>query len=166
MKKFLLGSIVLAAGLGPAAASVQDSSAESAVSATAAADRIASGLGTINFGDHGDGVAMFEFNVSATPRAQGSLLCAAEDHHAYPDVIIRVNEIVSVRFKSRTVMITARGHLHDDPVTVYVTAFDGSGSSRPDRFAIKTVGAGGNAGGDFHAEGEVVNGDIRVGIAD
>lgn len=166
MKTFLLGSIVLAAGLGLAAASGPDRSVEPADMAMAAADRVARGLGTINFGDHGDGVAMFEFNVSATGRPTGTLLCAAEDHHAYPGVIIRVHEIVSVRFKNRTVEITARGHLHDEPVTVFVTAFDGSGTTRPDRFAIKTVGADGDHPGDFQAEGEVVNGNIQVGVAD
>lgn len=157
MKTFLLGSIVLAAGLGLAAASGP---------LAAAGDRTTSGLGTIHFGDEGAGVAMFEFNVDATGRLQGSLLCAAEEPHAYPDVIIRVNEIVSVRFSGRTVMITARGHLHDDPVTVIVTAFDGNGTSRPDRFAIKTVGADGEGDGHFQAAGVVVNGNIRVGAMD
>ncbi len=162
-KTFLLGSIVLTAGLGLAAASgpVLPEPGESAM---VAADRTARGHGTISFGDDGAGVAMFEFNVSATGKAQGSLLFAAEEPHAYPSVIIRVNEIVSVRFRGRTAMISARGHLHDDPVTVLVTVFDGNGTSRPDRFTIKTVGADGD--GHFQAAGEVVSGNIRVGAAE
>ena len=47
-----------------------------------------------------------------------------------------------------------------------MTAFDGSGTSRPDRFSIRAVGVESD-GGDrriiFEAEGEVANGDIRVG---
>ena len=165
MKTFLMGSIVVAAGLGLAAASrpVPTVPGESTM---AAADRTASGLGTFKFGDEGAGAAMFEFNVSGTGNAKGSLLFAAEEPHAYPNVIIRVTEIVSVRFSGRTAMITARGHLHDDPVTVLVTAFDGNGTSRPDRFTIKTVGADGDGDGHFQAAGEVVSGNIRVGAAD
>ncbi len=50
---------------------------------------------------------------------------------------------------------------------ITVTAFDGSGTSRPDRFSIKAVpDVESDGGGDhisFQADGEVANGDIRVG---
>ena len=76
-----------------------------------------------------------------------------------------MNEISRVRFGFRKVTFHGRGHLHDDPVMVTVTAFDGSGTSRPDRFSIKAVPvAEDDGGGDsFQADGEVANGDIRIG---
>ena len=95
MKTFLLGSIVLVAGLGLAAASGPALSTEPGESAMAAVDRIANGKGSFSFGE--DGVAMFEFNLVANGPPKGSLLCAAEEHHSYPGIIIRVNEIVSAR---------------------------------------------------------------------
>jgi hypothetical protein len=49
---------------------------------------------------------------------------------------------------------------------ITVTAYDGSGTSSPDRFSIKAVpGVEGDGGHDiaFEAKGEVANGDIRIG---
>ncbi len=128
-------------------------------------EHTAVGLGNITFGHDGSGVAMFDFNVTSEPEAAGRLLCAAEHHEAYPGVIIRVEEINRVRFSFRKVTFHGRGFLHDDPVMIKVTAFDGSGTSRPDRFSIKAVPVvEGDGGGDsFQADGEVANGDIRIG---
>ncbi len=156
MKRLL--SSVLAIGFVMAVAAGPYSSAD---------EHTAVGLGNIVFGHDGAGVAMFDFNVTSEPEAAGRLLCAAEHHQGYPGVIIRVKEINRVRFSFRKVTFHGRGYLHDDPVMITVTAFDGSGTSRPDRFSIKAVpGVESDGGGgriSFQAEGEVANGDIRVG---
>jgi hypothetical protein len=133
---------------------------------SSADEHTAVGLGNIVFGHDNTGVAMFDFNVTSEPDAAGQLLCAAEHHEGYPGVIIRVNEINRVRFGFRKVTFHGKGHLHDDPVLITVTAYDGSGTSKPDRFSIKAVPGVESDGGlhiAFEAEGEVAHGDIRVG---
>ena len=78
-----------------------------------------------------------------------------------------MNEINRVRFGFRTVTFHGKGHLHDEPVMITVTAYDGSGTSNADRFSIKAIpGFESDDGGNhisFEAEGDVAQGDIRIG---
>ena len=64
------------------------------------------------------------------------------------------------------VEFTAEGVMHDEPVRIKAIAFDGAGTKRPDHFSIKVFVIDGDNGGehaDFHAEGDVYKGDIRLG---
>jgi hypothetical protein len=121
----------------------------------------ASGHGSMSFGEHGDSVGLIEFDVGGGRSPSGSLLFAAEDHHRYPGIIVRLEKITRAAFGRRTVRFSGQGALHDDPVTVTVFAFDGEGTAKPDRFSIKCVNGQGKV--VFKARGELFNGDIRVG---
>ncbi len=124
-------------------------------------DNSASGNGSMSFGEHGDGVGLIEFDVGGGNPPSGSLLFAAEDHHSYPDIIVRMDKITRATIGRRTVRFSGQGALHDDPVTITVFAFDGEGTAKPDRFSIKCVN--GQHKVVFKARGELFNGDIRVG---
>jgi hypothetical protein len=115
----------------------------------------------MSFGEHGDSVGLIEFNVQGGRTPTGSLLFAAEDHHRYPDIIVRLDQITRATFGRRTIRLSGQGKLHDDPVTVTVFAFDGEGTAKPDRFSIKCVNGQGQV--VLKARGELFNGDIRVG---
>jgi hypothetical protein len=62
------------------------------------------------------------------------------------------------------VKFSRQGALHDDPVTVAVTAYDNASFRKADRFTIKCVDGKGKVVSE--AQGEVFLGDIRVGAAD
>ncbi len=114
--------------------------------------------------DNEDGRGYLLFDVERKAGGfSGSLLFAAEDHHGllYPDIIVRVGHIDSAEFSRRQVKITAKGKLHDQTVTVSVTAFDGAGTDEHDRFAIKCANGQGET--VFSASGELFAGDVVVG---
>ncbi len=121
----------------------------------------AAGHGSMSFGEHGDSVGLIEFNVQGGRAPTGSLLFAAEDHHRYPGVIVRLDQIARATFGRHTIRFSGPGKLHDDPVTVTVFAFDGEGTAKPDRFSIKCVNGQGKV--VLKARGELFTGDIRVG---
>ena len=155
MNRVAIGIVLLAAG-----ASHLVASDTSPPSRTAAANS-ATGQGTIRFGDHGDGVGTFVFDVAQSGGVSGSLLFAAEGHVSYPDIIVRMDKIESATVEARSVTLSGAGRLHDDPVSVIVTAFDGKGTRKPDTFAITCTNSEGRV--VFEARGDVFIGDIRVG---
>ncbi|MHC4413843.1 MAG: hypothetical protein ACYS0G_01025 [Planctomycetota bacterium] len=120
----------------------------------------ASGHGAITFEEDGRGLVQFEIRQDAEGTS-GSLLFAAEHHHAYPDIIIRMSEIDSARFRDRSVKFSGKGWLHDDRVYVTASAFDGEGTKRADSFSITCSRYKGEV--VFAARGELFTGDIVVG---
>lgn len=121
----------------------------------------ATGKGSMSFGEHGDSVGLIEFDVRRGRPPTGSLLFAAEDHHRYPDIIVRMDKISRATFGKHRVKFSGQGKLHDDPVTVSVSAFDGEGTAKPDRFSIKCTNGDGKV--VFEARGELFSGDVSVG---
>ncbi|MFQ5430742.1 MAG: hypothetical protein ACE5E1_10570 [Phycisphaerae bacterium] len=137
----------------------------SAASGTPAADSAvassASGQGTMSFGADGHGAGVFQFNVARGGLPSGSLLFAGEEAHRFPDIVVRMDNIRNARFGVRSVQFSGRGTLHDQPVTVSVTAFDGAGTKDPDSFGIKCKNAEGKI--VLEARGELTSGDVVVG---
>ena len=121
----------------------------------------ASGNGSMSFGEHGDSVGLIEFDVGAGHSPSGSLLFAAEDHHRYPDIIVRLDKIDRATFAHHKVKFWGDGMLHDEPVSIKVTAFDGEDADEPDTFSIKCKNGEGNV--IFEADGELFSGDISIG---
>lgn len=155
MKAVFLATMALACGipfLGVAGAAPAPKNAPPA---------LASGDGSIKFGKDGHGVGYFNFDVKASPRPSGSLLFAAEDHHLYPHDIVRVSKITEVTFGRRTAEFSGTGALHDTPVSMKVSIFDGDGTDRPDRFSITCTDKQGHV--VLHAEGDVFVGGLVVG---
>ncbi len=163
MRRAVLGTLLLASGLVLSGAD--------GPSPDAREDRIVLGTGTIRFGHENNGVAMFDMQIDGTQGARplGRALCAAEAHDAlYPDIIIRIEEFHSMHLEGRKVKIIAHGTLHDDEVTVHITAYDGEGTTRADRFGIRTMPhehGDDDHGLEFEAEGELWSGDIQIGTA-
>ncbi len=125
----------------------------------------ATGKGTIHFGKDGHGVGLFDFNVDfSKPQITGSVLFAGEDHHGYPDVIIRMTKIETASIEDRTFTCAGGGTRFDDEVYVNVIAWDGSGTEEADWLHIHCTDADGQE--VFHAQGEVFIGDIFVGTDD
>ncbi len=123
------------------------------------------GKGTIHFGKDGHGVGLFDFEVDfSNPQIIGNVLFAGEDHHDYPDVIVRMTKIETASIEDRTFTCAGGGTRFDDDVYVTVTAWDGSGTGQADWLHIHCMDAGGKE--VFHAEGEVFIGDIVVGSDD
>lgn len=122
---------------------------------------VAAGDGSMKFGEDGGGVGYFKFDVKADPKPSGSLLFAAEHHHLYPDEIVRISKITKVTFGRRTAEFSGTGALHDTPVSMTVSIFDGKGSDRPDRFSITCTNDKGEV--VLHAEGDVFIGGLVVG---
>jgi hypothetical protein len=154
MRKAIVGSLLLSAGLGLAAAAAQGPHA-------AEIERSATGKGNFRFGHDDQSTAMFDFELFHGAAASGKLLFAAEDHDHYPDVIVRVPRIRAAAFDGQTVTFRAPGKLHDDAVTVIVSAFDGSASGGLDWFSIRCVGAANQV--VFEARGDLFRGDIQIG---
>ncbi len=121
----------------------------------------ASGNGSMSFGEHGDSVGLIEFDVGGGDSPSGSLLFAAEDQHSYPDIIVRLDKIDRATFAHHKVKFWGDGMLHDEPVSVKVTAFDGEATDKPDTFSIKCKNGEGNL--IFKADGELFSGDISIG---
>jgi len=155
MSVFFLSTIVFACGIPFVGA------ADGVSAATAAPAALASGDGSIKFGKDGHGVGYFNFDVTASPRPSGSLLFAAEDHHLYPHDIVRASNITKATFGRRTAEFSGTGALHDTPVSIKVTIFDGNGTDRPDRFSILCTDKQGRV--VLHAEGDVFVGSLVVG---
>jgi hypothetical protein len=141
----LTATLVAAAGPSPAASS----------------DRSASGRGSFYFGHENEGAGYFNFQVARGAETAGKLLFAGEHHDHFPDIVVRVDEIVHANFSPRWVKFTANGFLHDEPVEVRVKAFDGVGTSRPDTFEIRCKNEAGEV--ILEATGEVFNGDVLIG---
>lgn len=158
----ILAGIVLATGVMVTAGAAGPAGPASAVDANTAA-----GTGAIHFGKKGTGVGFFDFNVVATAKPTGTFFFGGEDHHGYPDVVIRLHGLDRVVINGRTAYIKGKGALQDHPVLFTVVATDGT-NGKPDTFKIDTVPAHGDDDGDgfFHAEGEVFNGSIRVGVGE
>ena len=146
MKKSVIGSLILGSSL-------------CLLVGLAATDRAATGLGNFHFGEDGHGIALFDFNIVDGAEVTGSLLFAAEDHHSYPDIIIRVPKITDASFDGSQVRFTAKGAFHDDPVDVVGKAIDRGDSLRPDWFFIKATSNGEVV---FEAEGDVHKGNIVI----
>lgn len=127
----------------------------------------ASGTGAIRFGDEGGNVAMFDFTLVDNPQPGGEFLCAAEAHNGlFPDVIIRLEEIISLEIGARDVLMVGEATLHEDRVIVHVYAWDGEGTAQKDWFSIKTFSAEQDDDHhDFEAEGELHSGDVRIARA-
>lgn len=155
MKRAVVGIILFASGAAHLVAS------DTSLPSNNANPSSASGQGSIRFGEHGDGVGTFVFVVEQGGGVNGSLLFAAEDHHSYPDIIVRMESIEGAAFELRSVSFSGSGRLHDDPVTVTVSVFDGKGARKPDTFAIECTNSRGKV--VFKARGEVFIGDVRIG---
>ena len=157
MKKVLIGIglLMIAAGL----------PAMSSPVVAGAGDHRSVGKGTIAIGHDDESVGLFNFEVATGQETTGSLLFAAEGHHGYPDVIVRVAKIDTATFAERSFTFTAKGLLHDEQVDVTGAAFDNAGTGSPDVFEIKVVSA---LDGEvvFEAEGEVFIGDIFVDVTE
>lgn len=125
---------------------------------------IASGNGNITFGEHGEGIGFFIFDVERNVITTGSLLFAAEHRHGYPDIVVRMDNIERAVFSRRLVKLTGTGTLHETPVSISVTAFDGDGTPNPDRFSIKCINS--NRDVVFDAKGDLAIGNIVVGAVD
>lgn len=155
MKRVMIGIVLIACGTPflPAFGTPTPAVSRAGDSAT--------GDGSMSYGEHGDSVGLIQFEISRNRALTGSLLFAAEDHHRYPDLIVRMDEIERATFGRRTVRFTGRGALHDEQVSVTVFAFDGAGTPNPDRFSIKCTNDGGEV--VLQARGELFSGDISVG---
>jgi hypothetical protein len=124
----------------------------------------ATGRGNMTFGHDEEGIGFFEFNISAGTETTGKLLFAAEHHHHYPDIIVRVNKIDRARFGPGWVKFSAMGALHDETVRVRGGAWDGEGTNKPDRFSIRCTNGRGEV--VLEAEGQLFKGDIVIGAAE
>ncbi len=158
MKRAVVGSILVAAGLTMLSASGPPVAAD--------VSRTAQGLGNITFGHDGKGIALFDFNIADGESLSGRLVFAGEDGHHYPEIVIQADTLRSARFSFRKVEFTADGLMHDEPVRIKAIAFDGAGTKKADHFSIKVFGIDKDNGGghaDFHAEGDVYKGDIQLG---
>ncbi|MHC4428901.1 MAG: hypothetical protein ACYS0D_09925 [Planctomycetota bacterium] len=126
----------------------------------------AQGEGSIRFGDgeHGRGYFLFEVEAGQTGD-EGRFFFAAEDHHEYPDVVIRIQSILRVDVGGRVARIKAQGHLQFIPVVIEAVAVDNVGTGNPDEFSVETTPLHGDDDGDghFHASGKLFRGDIQVG---
>lgn len=123
-------------------------------------DNAARGRGSIRFGEDEHGVGSFGFDV--TPgEANGSMLFAAEAHHFYPDIVVRMNDIEDANISGHTIRFSGEGVLHDEPVFINVSAFDGEGTQAPDRFSIQCTNVAGEL--VLKARGELFVGDVVVG---
>ena len=87
----------------------------------------ATGAGRITFGNGGHGRGFFDFAVEGGRGTYGRILFGGEDHHSYPKIVIRVDEVIKVDILRNTVRITARGRFHNTPVDVA----QGSSAPRP-----------------------------------
>jgi hypothetical protein len=124
----------------------------------------ATGKGNFTFGHDEEGIGFFEFNISAGDATTGKLLFAAEHHHHYPDIIVRVSKIDRARFGPGWVKFTAMGALHDETVRVRGGAWDGAATGKPDRFSIQCTNGKGEL--VLEAEGELFKGNIVIGAAE
>ncbi len=125
----------------------------------------AAGEGAFHFGKKGEGVGYFNFDVHAGSKPSGTFLFGAEDHHKYPDVVIRLTALERVVVDGRTVTIRGKGTQQQYPVHFTATATDGTGG-KPDTFHIQTRPAQPGGEGEFHASGELFLGDVRVGAGE
>ena len=126
----------------------------------------AAGHGSMAFGHQGEGRGYFKFDLQQVDgQITGTLLFAAEAHHEmmFPNVIVRLSNIEKSSFGRHRVKFSGQGALHNDPVSVTVTAYDNASSRKADRFVIKCVGNHGKV--IFEADGEVFLGDLTVGPA-
>ena len=131
------------------------------LSAAAPDGRTATGRGSMTFGHEGEGVGFFELNIAGGATTTGSLLFAGEHHDHFPDIVVRVDKIDRARFGSGWVRFTARGALHDEPVRVTGTAWDGAAAGTADRLSLECVDGKGRV--VLHAEGDLFRGDIAIG---
>ncbi len=123
----------------------------------------ATGKGNMTFGHDEEGIGFFEFNISAGAETTGKLLFAAEHHHHYPDIIVRVSKIDRARFGPGWVKFSAMGALHDETVRVTGGAWDGAAAGKPDRFSIRCTNGTGEV--VLEARGQLFKGDIVIGAA-
>ena len=128
-------------------------------------DDSATGSGSIVFGDGGHGRGFFDFDVvDGNTGDHGRFLFGGEDHHSYPEIVIRVQEVLRVDIRGRTVRIKARGTLQRIPVVVVVVAVDNIGTGVRDDFSVETTPLNGaDDEGRFHASGKVFKGNVHVG---
>ena len=158
MKKVIAGLAACVAGVLMAVAPL---------GTTAGLDRhSAVGEGSFQFGKAGHGY--FNFNLRGGAHPHGTLVFGAENHHGYPSVVIRLDVIERVRLAGNRVTMLAKGHLHDVPVKIRMTAIDGYGPN-PDTFEIETRGhlnGDGDIDPNFHAAGSLTRGSITVGLGE
>ena len=144
----------------------------------AAAERMptkASGSGSIRFAVHeihgsaaddeeqsGRGLLLFEVERTAKG-VSGSLTFGAETHHEglYPEIVVRLDKIDEVEFRGSWVRLSGNGHLHNDPVFIRATAFDGAATGADDRFGIKCTNDKGEL--VFSASGALFAGNVQIG---
>lgn len=155
MKRVMVGIVIFASGAAHLVAS------DSSLPSKTAIPSSASGQGSMRFGEHGDGVGTFVFDVKQGAGVTGSLLFGAEDEHSFPDIVVRMDDIEIATFERRSVSFSGSGRLHDDPVSVTVSVFDGKGARAPDTFAIECTNSQGKV--VFEAQGEVFIGKVHVG---
>jgi len=162
MRRAILCTLMLAGGLALSAAS--------GPSAGGTGDRVVSGKGTIRFGNKDNGRAMFEFTIDGTgSQPVGEILFAGEDHGAmglYPDIIIRADEILSLKINGRQATIVAEGFLHDDPIHITIVVVDAVGTTSSDWFSIKTIEEhqlDGGAHGNLDISAYLWSGNIDIG---
>ena len=135
----------------------------------------ANGNGSIRFAVHdphgsladddeesGRGFLLFEVERTAKG-VSGSLHFGAETPHEglYPEIVIRLNKIDEVQFRGQWVRLSGNGHLHNDPVFISASAFDGAATGEDDRFGIKCTNDKGEL--VFSASGELFIGDVQIG---
>lgn len=120
--------------------------------------------GSVAGGEEEPGRGFLLFAVERTAKGvSGSLTFGAETHHEglYPEIVIRLNKIDEVQFRGQSVLFSGKGHLHNDPVFISASAFDGAATGENDRFDIKCT----NDKGDlvFSASGELFAGNVQIG---
>lgn len=135
----------------------------------------ASGNGSIRFAVHdphgsvadddeepGRGFLLFEVERTAKGLS-GTLTFGAETHHEglFPEIVIRLKKIDRVQFRQQWVQLSGNGHLHDDPVFIIASAFDGQATGEDDRFGIKCTNEKGEL--VFSAKGELFIGNVEIG---
>ncbi len=164
MNRLVLGIVSLVASIPLLMAAAEPDLITNAFMANAAL-----GEGSMSFGHENEGRAWLKFNIQSGDQISGSLLFAAEDHHAseqdssmmFPDVIVRLTQFEKYSLKNRIVKFSGPGTLHNDPVYVSVVAYDNEGSKKADRFVIKATDKKGKI--VFKADGYLFRGNIQVG---
>lgn len=122
---------------------------------------VASGKGTIRFGQDESGVGLFDFEVVSKSEIKGRVLFAGENHDHYPDVIVRMEAPENATFTGRSAKFTGTGMFLDEQVHVMMMVWDGSGTGDPDWLHVHVTNEAGEV--LVHAQGDVFVGDIVVG---
>lgn len=169
MNKRSFGFLALIGGLILAAWAPVEQPTPRSITLATAASAAARGVGTISFGEHGDGRGLLDFEIEISRKATtGRLEFAADSQHGddghgstFPDVVVRMDTIDSAEIHRRKVSFRGSGFLLNQPVYIEVSAFDGEGTRRSDHFEIRVKDEHGHI--EFEAEGDLFIGDLSIG---